>query len=138
MRLRATLEAIDNRKYQCSECLSQFSNRTDAEEMLAKVKDQQGCTDEKHYTVLDADGLQFKKCPGNFYDRGALSWVRVHSFYEKGVMPYTGPFLEWPAKAVEILGVISSYRTTQAHKMEMQRAAKQRAEQHARSARGRR
>lgn len=126
--LKGSLIALSEPKFSCDSCLSEYSHRADGDVMTGKSRAAKGCEAPVNYAVKKSDGLTFKKCPGNFVNEAASSWVGVVTQLEKGIMPYDGAYLTWPAKGVEILNIISAHRTTEANRRRSEEQARQRAQ----------
>jgi hypothetical protein len=122
--LRATLHAVDNRKYQCTECLGQYSGRSDAAIMTEKVRKLNGCSEIKNETIHHINReILFSTCIGNFFSTSAVQWLSTHAHFERGTMPYPGALMDQPNKALEIFRVIERHKFERA---EAERAAEQR------------
>ena len=128
MRLKASLLAVELKKFQCGFCLKQFSSRKDGAEMLEKTQTMQGCKQKVSHTVhmipiTDGNGwnigsVQFNRCPGNFMQSDIGHWLDLSNHIDNGVMPYPGSPSEQPAKAMEILGVIGDWKADRKKKAE--------------------
>ena len=132
------MHAIYNSQFQCEKCLSKYAHRTDATTMTEKIRKTKGCYD--HYstpihTVQQAVTLKYKTCIGNFYSYPVVSWAGAHAQYEKGIMPFKGGYMEQPAKAIDILNIISELKNQQKELLNEQ--AKSRSRNKVRSIRGR-
>jgi len=108
--LRATLAALDDKRFNCEECLKRYDGHQDAAGMTKRLRQSMACQETRKEPLhrLGKD-LSFATCPGNFYSAQATHWISVHRKFEAGVMPYPGGLLDQPAKAIEIMNVISSH-----------------------------
>jgi len=111
--LRATLHALENRDFICSVC-TEPDFRPDADAMVEAKKKQKACTEIRNFALHNIkDGrlnLLFATCPGNFFSEGALHMIQAHELFEKGVMPFPGSYMEQPAKVIDIMSIIGSYK----------------------------
>lgn len=127
--LKATLKAIEDKKYNCSECLKQYQGRKDRVEMLEKVRNSKGCkTLQADYIHQIDDEIFFKGCIGNFFRIQMARYLEMARMYDKGVLPFAGSLGEQPAKIIEIFRIIEQHRTRQmAREQERLAQAKRRA-----------
>ena len=125
--VKATLVAIDEKKYRCGSCLTEYTNRADGEKMLQASRDSKGCFGVKDYKVLSlSDGISFKTCPGNFYSKEVAGLLEAFRSYERGVMPFQGALFDQPAKVIEVFGLFSTHRAEQAEQASRRKAMKER------------
>lgn len=122
--LRSTLHALTNREFICSTCQSKYSNRTDAQEMLAKVKRVKGCEIPHkvavHRITQCGVRLNYASCIGNFFSFSAMNWISFYNSFENGVMPFSGGYMDQPSKFIDVMNVVGSYKQE-----EMLKSAKQ-------------
>lgn len=111
IKLRASLHAIDNRKYICSECKQLDAGRQDYAERSQRRREMMGCFDLKPQ-VMHRIGTEilFNGCIGNYFDFSVMSLLEMERLYQLGSMPYPGSQADQPNKAVEAFRVIQSYK----------------------------
>jgi hypothetical protein len=110
---RATLHAMDNRKFRCEDCLSQFAGHQAEKEMLEKAQALNVCKDvidTPRFVIGKQQDLKFYTCIGNFYRHEIAQMFRWFLQYEQGVMPFQGAFSDQPNKIIEIFSVMEEYR----------------------------
>lgn len=117
------MHSIHNARYNCSKCLDRYSGRSDHAEMIKKTQQVMACqvpSDRLLHRI--GEDIGFKKCIGNFYRDGLMFWVEAQSKYESGIMPFHGPLMDQPNKAIEIFQCIQSAKY---EKMESDRLAQE-------------
>lgn len=118
MGLQATLKAIADSRYNCTDCLKQGKGRKDGEAYVKSIQESKGCRAEMpgyfHSIPLENGALQFKRCIGNFFERRWLPFVDAFRLYKNGVLPYPGSAMEQPAKVMEIFRVIEHHELRRA------------------------
>jgi hypothetical protein len=122
--LKATLHAIEDNRFNCQKCLSQYQGRPDGEQMLAKARANKGCQELKTQPIHKiGNEISFRTCIGNFVRPQVYGYLEAFRRYEQGVMPYSGGLFEQPAKIIDVFGVISMHQAEKAQaehrKMEM-------------------
>lgn len=136
--LRSTLHALTNRDFICSQCQSKHSNRADHKEMLEKTKRIKGCTTPHTMPVhkISQGGVRvsYASCIGNYFSFSAMGWVNFYNSFEKGVMPFSGGYMDQPAKLIDVMNIIGSYK--QDEMIRNAQAQKQAQRTRARGARG--
>ena len=121
--MKATLHAIDNRDFICSECIQKNSGRN--EQMLQKIREQKGCFGVKSSPIHNINKeIFFSSCIGNYFNQAAVSWLSIHEFFDKGQMPFAGSLLDQPAKIIDVMSLIKSHKIEQAEKRQKQEALK--------------
>ncbi len=112
--LRSTLHALTNRKFVCSTCQSNYANRTDSAQMLAKTKQVNGCEVPHkvavHRIVQGNTRLNYSSCIGNFFSYSAMGWINFYNSFEQGVMPFAGGYMDQPAKFIDVMNVVSGFK----------------------------
>jgi hypothetical protein len=130
IRLKSTLEAMDNRKFICGECKDSYKGRSDQARITQKMRESKGC-----FGVLQRDmhhidkEILFSTCIGNYFDFSMTYFFELFNHYEKGVMPFPGTVMEQPNKIIEIFRVIQSYKNAKIereHKKSLEEAKKKR------------
>lgn len=111
MSLQATLKAVADSRFNCSECLKKGKGRTDGETYLKAIRDSQGCAsplpEYVHAIPVGESGgaIRFRRCIGNYFGQQWLGLLEAYRLYQKGVLPCPGAALEQPAKIMEIFGI---------------------------------
>lgn len=109
--IKATMHALDDRRFFCDECMSKYSSRRDGAEMLEKSRISKGCYAKGESYIHNIDGeIFFKKCIGNYYSTKIASLINMNELFQKGVMPMRGALFDQPAKLIEALNVIESIK----------------------------
>jgi hypothetical protein len=122
--IKATLQSIEDDRFNCAKCLSRYDGRPDGEVMLAKVRANMGCQEMKGAAIHKIpSGLSFRTCVGNFVRPGLYPLISAHRRFQQGVMPYAGGLMDQPAKLIDLFGVIDTH---QAERAERERQAEQR------------
>jgi hypothetical protein len=114
--LKATLHAIDNRQFICSECLNQYRGRKDFEMMTDKLKLTKSCESIQAKPLFVISDIGFKTCIGNYFAYWVMPWIEAYHRYQDGVMPYAGGLMEQPSKAIEILRAIDNHQAEKTEK----------------------
>ena len=109
--LKATLHAIDHKRFQCDHCPE-------------RNRKAMGCTTIDSVKSIVKD-IEFRTCPGNFWETWALMLLSAHTQNRQGVLPFDGAMMDQPAKIVEAFSVIDEHISD---KMEAD-AKKQKAQQ---------
>jgi len=114
--LNSTLHALNNRKFICSDCVSQFKGNG-AEEKLEMRQAQMACKKDfgstLHKVQINDDTFGYSKCVGNYFSHSALQWIEAHQLYDKGILPFPGGFMDQPNKAVEAMRVVQGFKIEQ-------------------------
>lgn len=112
-------EILAEKKWNCEACI-----RTTDEATRRAVK---GCVGGKHFSIRHSGREVFTvdRCLGNYYTPNIGLLYRAYQQFEKGVMPFEGPFLEQPARMIDMFGVFESLEA------ERQEAANKNAERKA-------
>lgn len=112
--LRSTLHALTNRDFICSQCIGKFNSRADGKAMLEKVKRTKGCETPHsmavHKIVQGGTRLNYNSCIGNFFSYSAMHWVGFYSSFEQGVMPFSGGYMDQPAKFIDVMNIVASHK----------------------------
>lgn len=102
--IKATLFGFESKEYSCGDCQARYGGRPEA--FLNK-----GCKEARPFTVAKiGDDLKFTRCPGNYHSPSVSHWYRAYLLYEKGVMPFSGSFVEQPAKIIEMFSVMENWK----------------------------
>lgn len=107
--LKTTLHVLDNKRFQCGVCLSQYEGRLDAEEMLSKRRKLEGCFGDTRPIEYKFDDIKYRTCPGNVFDTSSLFVVDLYRQFQKGILPYPGSLVDQPSKIMEAFNVIDAY-----------------------------
>jgi hypothetical protein len=125
--LKATLHSIDDRRFDCNTCLSQYEGRQDRETMIQASRKLKACdyTANGFRHAID-DRIRFSTCIGNFVSESAAHLIELQGHFAQGVMPYAGPLTSQPAKVIEAFRVIENhrYRVSREREEERQRKAR--------------
>lgn len=109
--LIASLQAIDDKRFNCAECLNQFVGNGQRKEMIAKSRFQKGCEQSFEKPIHRVmTGLQFRNCPGNYNTPMAAKFLEMFEAYSRGILPYPGALSEQPKRIMEIFDVIRAYK----------------------------
>lgn len=115
--LHSTLHALSNQDFICSTCMSRYKDRP---AMAAKWRKTKGCEEiipgplPLHTVNKDAFRIKYNTCIGNFFAPSVVMWIEAYRKFDKGIMPYSGGYMEQPNKAIEILRVIEADFQTKA------------------------
>lgn len=123
-RLKSTLIALHNTRFLCSQCLT--GNKGNPK-LLEKERRIKGCWHTYGEPVHMIDGIKYSTCPGNYYDENCANLIEASEIFDKGVMLYPGAYMEQPAKAIETLRIIRTYKVNYQLERAKQKAASQRA-----------
>jgi len=121
-KLKSTLIALHNNRFLCDHCLTLYPARP---KLLEKERRVKGCWDIYSDPIHKFDGIAYKTCPGNYYDNMVCSWVEAADSFDKGVMPFPGSYFDQPAKAIEVLRIIKTYKTNYQLERAREKAARQ-------------
>lgn len=123
--LRSTLHALSYKEFVCSYCQGKYANRPDAEFMLEKIKKQKGCEvvgpDERHFIMQGETQLRYNTCIGNFVSDSSIYWIHSYNHFEAGTMPFSGGYMDQPAKIIDIMNVIGAHKNEQIQKQTQRR-----------------
>lgn len=109
--LKSTLYALDDRRFLCSECLSQYAGRADYESMNMRLRESKACTEIRKQALHSLDDeILYRTCVGNFFKSECVSYLEMFQAYERGVLPFEGVLLDQPNKIMEIFRVIENYK----------------------------
>ena len=128
--LKSTLIASFNNRFLCSTCLNLYPSQP---ERLEKERVIKGCYNQYDEPRHHQDDIKYYTCIGNFYSESASHWIEYLPKYELGVMPFDGSYFDQPAKAIQVMRIVHSYKI----KWELDRAEKNAMKQSMRIKRGR-
>ena len=128
--LKSTLVSTFNTRFLCSTCLEKYPTQPDR---LERERNAKGCRNEFTTPIHHENGIQYLKCPGNFYSEGAATWIEYYNQFENGILPHCGGYFDQPAKAIQVLRIIQSYKVN----WDLERAKQQTAKQQSRINHGR-
>ena len=103
---------LDNKTYQCGECLKKYRERKDAEEMLKKYRTNMGCFTNDSPLKRVVNDIEYSTCPGNTFNFQVYYVIQLYRKYQDGILPYPGSLTEQPAKVMEAFSVIDDYNNT--------------------------
>lgn len=125
--VKSTLHSMENRDFICSECVSKLKTKCKGdEEREVKHRTAKGCYGVSEKPIHVADRMQFSTCIGNFFSFSALGYIEMHGMYEKGVLPFPGALGDQPNKAIELFGVVKSFKIEKMEKEHQRQKLKQR------------
>lgn len=101
--------------------------------MLEKERKLLGCYNSYNEPIHETSDLRYTRCIGNFNSDSASSWIESSDFFEKGIMPFQGGYMEQPAKVIEVMRIIRSFKL----QWEVDIAQRKKAQSKARQAHGR-
>lgn len=105
--ITAAHRSLYDKELSCGDCQKKYATRPQQFEF-------KGCTKlVEHVVYKFDDGTQFHKCPGNLANQSAMYWLSVHAHYDKGFLPFPGSVMDQPAKAMEIISLISGLNAEQ-------------------------
>lgn len=109
--VRTTLFALDNREYQCAQCLHKHRGRPDEEAMLAASQESKACRTIRPTPFLNDAKREifFSTCPGNFFFPEVIHWIDAYRRFEAGHLPFEGGYMDQPAKLIELFQVIGAH-----------------------------
>lgn len=103
---------MTNPDYQCRLCKTKYKRQP---VMQKKHQDRKGCFEQKgspcqqylpQHNMVGYKKILYYKCPTLFYDRGASFFIDYYHSWTNGIMPYSGTYLEQPAKFVEVMDLV--------------------------------
>lgn len=128
MAIRATLHALDNQELICANCIKRYGENDAATQNFRAAR---GCETPVSPSPFEIERLTFSRCVGNYVDLGLMVWIQAADRYAQGTMPFEGAFMSQPAKAIELFGMITAWRSQQqeravkAHEARMEKRARQ-------------
>lgn len=109
--IKATMHAIEDRRFYCDDCLNKYSNRRDGADMLEKARQTKNCYGRPGSYIHNIDQeIFFSKCIGNYFSPKIASLIGMNELYQKGCMPMPGSLFDQPSKLIEAFGVIESIK----------------------------
>lgn len=114
--VRATLHALENKNFLCSECLNTYNHRQNSEKLTDELRRSKSCETVSDRVITQIESIKYKTCPGNFFDHSVVSWISAHQNYKNGVMPFPGSFSEQPAKVIELFSIIDNFQHERSEK----------------------
>jgi hypothetical protein len=91
------------KKFDCFSCVKGKNHEA--------AKRTYGCVEAKDSHVFVSDEYKFYKCVGNYRDINFGKFVRYSELIKKSINPFGGPFIETPAKLVELCSLIDNLIT---------------------------
>lgn len=123
--MKATFLALDNKEFQCAECLSKYKGREDFKVMTERSRTAKACTKMSDTAIHNIDReIFFKKCVGNYFTFPVLHWIRAHNHFEKGILPFPGSLMDQPNKAMEVFEVVAAWKQSKLEKLHRENEAK--------------
>jgi hypothetical protein len=107
--LLATLEAkLEPKKFNCHSCIYQYGKSERLVKKTERSRMLKGCFDltTKQYRL---ENIKYLSCLGN-YTTNIDFLLDAFAFYEKGIMPFSGPLGEQPSKIISIFNIIEVRR----------------------------
>lgn len=98
--IRSTVEILYNPSFNCSVCVK----KTDENYR----ENRKGCTGKRPIKRPAFQGVEYTKCPGNFYSPGHAQLLEVHRLHRKGVMAFEGGILDQPSKYIDAMGLLET------------------------------
>lgn len=92
--------------------------------MIMKMRKIKGCFDEYPAVKYKVENVNYKTCIGNFFDKTVVDLYEAFNNYERGVMPFSGSYMDQPAKIVEVFGVIGGMKNIKIQQMQEQEMKK--------------
>lgn len=93
------------------------NNKENLDQALEKMRKIKGCYGIARQKAK-LENIEFHTCMGNFYHPSARSLIDVYYKYQNGVMPFSGPYMEQPAKILEIFEVLEGLINEQQRELE--------------------
>lgn len=112
---------IDNRRFNCIDCLKSHRKHQNGEAMRQKERDAKFCkTEAASYVHKIKDNIFFKSCIGNYYSQSVIMMMNAYLYFDQqGVLPFPGSLMEQPNKAIEVFNVMSQIKTDKMKAKEM-------------------
>ena len=115
--LKATLHSLNNDRFNCAKCMNQYNGRADAEPMLQRAREVNGCWGGEiaRHTISDSMNrtLRFSSCIGNFVQPHWNHWLNLHQSYRAGHLPFPGSVSDQPNKVMEVFRTMDAYYSEQ-------------------------
>lgn len=108
IKIVTSMEIMANKTFQCQYCL---------EKSKQPRRDALGCTvavDKPLPIVHYSKRIEFKRCPGNFYDQTVESLLYIHDRYMSGILPFGGSLMDQPNKFIQIMQTIDETQSRMA------------------------
>lgn len=107
-------------RFNCEEQKRKFLLLTQGEQRVKNFEDRNGCNGNNDLSgyVYKAtnrpryqwENIVFYNCFCQNYDRSTAALLHQYSFYSRGIMPFAGPLVDQPAKAIEAFSVLDSLK----------------------------
>jgi len=111
VRLKATLKAVEDDRFVCSQCQLKDKHLPDYKERNHRLRESKACfsVSKVQYHHIDNE-IGFHTCIGNFYSETCHQWISIYDNYARGVLPFPGSLMEQPTKAMEIFRIVDDYK----------------------------
>ena len=109
-----TLEGIYDKNFNCYWCVNQYKQKKDYkkywaeyDKSLVRTKDIKHCEkDSGDRAAFLSENVEWYRCPGNYRSESVKDLVDAYELFKKGIMPYSGSYMEQPSKIIDVFHII--------------------------------
>lgn len=99
-----------NDHFKCDDKLKKLIDRVGTDKAKTIMYSENGCNNIREEYRYEIDGIRYHKCLCGFRNNKLSFYLDIVEKIDKGILPYSGCYLNQPSKVIEIIKRVSSIK----------------------------